>query len=474
MRKRERFFINGKWRQPSSGDVIEVVDAGDESLLGTVPVAKKAEVDEAVKAAREAFGKWADTPVAARAELLEKTADNLKARAPEIAEVISREVGMPLKMSQRIQAALPVIVTASYAKLLQEFSFEVRIANSRVFRVPKGVVATITPWNYPLHQLVGKVAPALAAGCTVVAKPASEAPLSAFLLAEAIEAAGFPPGVFNLVSGDGPTTASLLVQHADVDMISFTGSTATGAKIAAAAAATAKRVTLELGGKSPSLVLNDADFPRALKTTVNNCFLNSGQTCNALTRLLVPRNRLAEVEEQVATLVAGMTLGDPGDPNTKLGPLVSARQRDRVRQYIREAIQAGTRLLIGGDDPPEGLSRGFYVRPTVFTEVDPGAVIAQEEVFGPVLCIIGYREVEEAIAIANGTRYGLAAAVWSADSERAVQVARRIRAGQIDINGAPFNALAPFGGFKQSGYGRELGVFGLEEYLEPLSIQLSA
>jgi len=474
MRKMEHLFIDGKWRQPANDDIIEVIDAGNESLLGTVPVAREADVDAAVKAARQAWGDWADTPAAVRAGLLQQAAEQLKARAPEIAEVISREVGMPLKMCQRIQAALPVIVMGSYADLLREFSFEVRVANSRVFRVPKGVVATITPWNYPLHQLVGKVAPALAAGCTVVAKPASEAPLSAFLLAEAIEAAGFPPGVFNLVSGDGPGTASLLVQHAGVDMISFTGSTATGAQIAAAAAQTAKRVTLELGGKSPSLVLDDADFPKALKSTVNNCFLNSGQTCNALTRLLVPRHRLAEVEEQVAPLVAGMTLGDPGDPATKLGPLVSARQRDRVRQYIQEAIQAGTRLLIGGAEPPEGLSRGFYVRPTVFTAVDPGAAIAQEEVFGPVLCLIGYRDVEEAVAIANGTRYGLAAAVWSADTDRAVQVARRIRAGQIDINGAPFNPLAPFGGFKQSGYGRELGVFGLEEYLEPLSIQLSA
>ncbi len=474
MRKMEHLFIGGKWRQPANDDIIEVIDAGNESLLGTVPVAREADVDAAVKAARQAWGDWADTPAAVRAGLLQQAAEQLKARAPEIAEVISREVGMPLKMCQRIQAALPVIVMGSYANLLTEFSFEVRVTNSRVFRVPKGVVATITPWNYPLHQLVGKVAPALAAGCTVVAKPASEAPLSAFLLAEAIEAAGFPPGVFNLVSGDGPGTAGLLVQHAGVDMISFTGSTATGAQIAAAAAQTAKRVTLELGGKSPSLVLDDADFPKALRSTVNNCFLNSGQTCNALTRLLVPRHRLAEVEEQVAPLVAGMTLGDPGDPATKLGPLVSARQRDRVRQYIQEAIQAGTRLLIGGAEPPEGLSRGFYVRPTVFTAVDPGAAIAQEEVFGPVLCLIGYRDVEEAVAIANGTRYGLAAAVWSADTDRAVQVARRIRAGQIDINGAPFNPLAPFGGFKQSGYGRELGVFGLEEYLEPLSIQLSA
>jgi acyl-CoA reductase-like NAD-dependent aldehyde dehydrogenase len=474
MRKMEQLFIGGKWRRPASGEVIEVIDAGDESLLGTVPVAKQADVDAAVGAARQAFPSWAETPAAVRAQLLEKTAEILKARAPEIAEVISREVGMPLKMCQRIQAALPVTVTSSYAQLLQTYPFEVQIANSRVFRVPKGVVAAITPWNYPLHQLVGKVAPALAAGCTVVAKPASEAPLSAFLLAEAIEAAGFPPGVFNLVSGDGPGTANLLVQHADVDMISFTGSTATGAQIAAAAAPTAKSVTLELGGKSPSLVLPDADFPKALRTTVNICFLNSGQTCNALTRLLVPQNRLGEVEEQVAPLVAGMKLGDPGDPATKLGPLVSARQRDRVRQYIREAVQSGIRLLIGGEAPPEGLSRGFYVQPTVFTDVDPGAVIAQEEIFGPVLTIIGYRDEAEAVAIANGTRYGLAAAVWSADSDRAFQVAKRLRAGQIDINGAPFNALAPFGGFKQSGYGRELGVFGLEEYLEPLSIQLSA
>ncbi len=474
MRKMEQLFIGGKWRKPSSSEIIEVIDAGNESLLGTVPAARQTDVDEAVKAARQALGDWADTPAAVRAQLLQQAADQLQARAAEIAEVISREVGMPLKMSQRIQAALPVIVMGSYAKLLPEFSFEVQIANSRVIRVPKGVVATITPWNYPLHQLVGKVAPALAAGCTVVAKPASEAPLSAFMLAQALEAAGFPPGVFNLVSGDGPTTAGLLVRHPDVDMISFTGSTATGVQIAAAVAATAKRVTLELGGKSPSLVLDDADFPKALRTTVNNCFLNSGQTCNALTRLLVPRTRLAEVEEQVAPLVAGMKLGDPADPATKLGPLVSARQRDRVRQYIREAIRAGTRLLIGGDDPPEGLDRGFFVQPTVFTQVDPAAPIAQEEVFGPVLCIIGYRDEEEAVAIANGTRYGLAAAVWSTDTDRAVRIARRIRAGQIDINGAPFNPLATFGGFKQSGYGRELGVFGLEEYLEPLSIQLSA
>jgi acyl-CoA reductase-like NAD-dependent aldehyde dehydrogenase len=474
MRKMEQLFIGGKWRRPSSGEVIEVIDAGDESLLGTVPVAQQADVEAAVDAARQAFPTWAETPAAARAQLLEKTAEILKARAPEVAEVISREVGMPLKMCQRIQAVLPVTVTSSYAQLLKEYAFEVQIANSRVFRVPKGIVAAITPWNYPLHQLVGKVAPALAAGCTVIAKPASEAPLSAFLLAEAIEAAGFPPGVFNLVSGDGPGTANLLVQHADVDMISFTGSTATGAKIAAAAAPTAKSVTLELGGKSPSLVLPDADFPRALRTTVNICFLNSGQTCNALSRLLVPQNRLSEVEEQVAALVAGMKLGDPGDPATKLGPLVSARHRDRVRQYIRQAIKSGIRLLIGGDAPPEGLSKCFYVQPTVFTDVDPGAVIAQEEIFGPVLTIIGYRDEAEAVAIANGTRYGLAAAVWSADSDRAFQVAKRLRAGQIDINGAPFNALAPFGGFKQSGYGRELGVFGLEEYLEPLSIQLSA
>lgn len=473
MRKMERLFIGGKWRPPSTGDSVEVIDAGNESLLGTVPVAGKKDVDEAVGAAREALGSWSDTPAELRAELLSRLADNLKARADEIAGVISREVGMPLKMSQRIQAALPVAVTLGCVELLRKFPFEVRIANSRVFRVPKGVVAAITPWNYPLHQLVGKVAPALAAGCTVVAKPASEAPLSAFLLAEAIEAAGFPPGAFNLVSGDGAGTGSLLVRHPGVDMVSFTGSAAVGAKIAADAASALKRVTLELGGKSPSLVLDDADFPKAVRTTVNNCFLNSGQTCSALTRMLIPANRLGETEQQVAQLVSEMKVGDPGDPGAKLGPLVSARQRDSVLLHIKRAIQSGVRLLVGGDDPPEGLERGFYVRPTVFTEVDPEAPIAQEEVFGPVLCIISYRDVEHAVEIANGTRYGLAAAVWSADADRAVQIARRIRAGQTDINGAPFNPMAPFGGFKQSGYGRELGIFGLEEYLEPLSIQLS-
>lgn len=474
MWKRERLFIGGNWRLPSAGGIVEVIDAGNERLIGTVPVAGKKEVDEAVGAAREALGNWSDTPAELRAELLSRLADNLKARADEIAGIISREVGMPLKMCQRIQAALPVTVTLGCAKLLREFPFEVRIANSRVFRVPRGVVAAITPWNYPLHQLVGKVAPALAAGCTVVAKPASEAPLSAFLLAEAIEAAGFPPGAFNLVSGDGAGTGGILLRHAGVDMVSFTGSAAVGTKIAAEAACTLKRVTLELGGKSPSLVLDDADFPKALRTTVNNCFLNSGQTCTALTRLLTPVNRLVETEQQVAQLVSEMKVGDPGDPVAKLGPLVSARQRDSVLQHIRDAIQSGVRLLIGGDAPPEGLERGFYVRPTVFTEVDPEAPIAQEEVFGPVLCIIGYRDVEHALEIANGTRYGLAAAVWSADADRAVRIARRIRAGQIDINGAPFNPMAPFGGFKQSGYGRELGIFGIEEYLEPLSLQLTA
>ena len=358
MREMKHLFIGGKWRAPSSSDVIQVIDAADESLLGTVPAAGKADVDAAVMAARQALGKWAETPVALRAELLEKTADNLKARAPEIAEVISREVGMSLKMSQRIQAVLPVIVTASYAKLLQEFPFEIQIANSRVFRVPKGVVAAITPWNYPLHQLVGKVAPALAAGCTVVAKPASEAPLSAFSAGGGHRGGRVSPRRVQSGHGRRPHHGRSAgpARRGRYDLFYRVHrhrrqNCRRGGRVG-------QESHPGTGGQVALTGLEDADFPKALRSTVNNCFLNSGQTCNALTRLLVPRDRLAEVEEQVAPLVAGMKLGDPGDPDTKLGPLVSARQRERVRQYIREAIQAGTRLLVGGAGSAPGARPG--------------------------------------------------------------------------------------------------------------------
>lgn len=467
---RDRLFIAGQWKR-SAGRQIDVLDAASEEVVGRVPEATADEVAQACAAARDAFPGWSSTDPSKRSELLLKLSEILDRRSGEVAEIVSREVGMPIKLSKRIQAGLPVIVSRQYAELLETFRFEEQVGNSRVTMVPKGVVAAITPWNYPLHQLVNKVAPALAAGCTVVAKPSEEAPLSAFILAEAIEEAGFPAGVFNLVTGYGGTTGKALVEHPAVDMISFTGSNATGRAIAAMAASTAKRVTLEMGGKSPSVLLDDAEMSPAVRSTLANCFLNSGQTCTALTRLLVPHSRIDEVEDLVAEQVKTFVVGDPQDPATRLGPLVSARQRDRVLDYIEKGKASGAKILAGGSR--ENLpGKGYFVAPTVFSRVAADSTIAQEEIFGPVLCIVPYEGEEEAVQIANGTVYGLAAAVWSADPERALRVARRIRAGQIDINGAPFNPRAPFGGFKQSGYGRELGRWGLDEFVEPQSFQL--
>ncbi len=378
---------------------------------------------------------------------------------------------MPLKLSRRIQAGLPVAVWESYVKLLGEYAFEERIGNSLVLREPVGVAACITPWNYPLHQAVAKVAPALAAGCTVVLKPSEVAPLSAFILAEIIHEAGLPAGVFNLLTGTGAEVGEQLTQDPDVDLISFTGSLRAGRRVAELAAGTVKRVTLELGGKSAAVVLDDADLPTAVKATVAACFINSGQTCTAHTRLLVPE-RLYQQAATLAVAAAGaFAPGDPLNEQTRLGPLVSAAQRERVRDYIRRGIAEGAELLLGGAEPPDGLATGFFVRPTVFGGVTPEMTIAREEIFGPVLSIMACRDEDEAVSIANGTIYGLAAAVWSGDPQRAEQVACRLKAGQVDINGGTFNLLAPFGGFKQSGYGRELGAFGLEEFLEIKSMQ---
>jgi len=339
-------------------------------------------------------------------------------------------------------------------------------------REPVGVVGAITPWNYPLRQIASKVAPALAAGCTVVVKPSEVAPLNAFLLAEIVDAIGLPPGVLNLVTGYGPVVGEALAAHPDVDMISFTGSTLAGRRVSERAAPTVKRVALELGGKSANVILEDADLERAVNSGVGACFLNSGQTCSALTRMLVPRGRLAEAEQIAAAAAERFTTGDPFDPATKLGPLVSERQRERVRGYIARGIAEGARLLTGGADAPAGQETGYFVLPTVFSDVTSEMTIAQEEIFGPVLVLIAHDGDEDAIRIANDTIYGLAGAVWSADEERAKLVARRIRTGQVDINGAAYNPLAPFGGYKQSGHGRELGPFGIDEFLEVKSLQL--
>jgi acyl-CoA reductase-like NAD-dependent aldehyde dehydrogenase len=335
-----------------------------------------------------------------------------------------------------------------------------------------GVVGCITPWNYPLHQICAKVAPALAAGCAVVVKPSEVTPLNSFILAEIVEELGLPAGLFNLVTGDGPGVGEPMAAHADIDMVSFTGSTRAGRRVSEVAAGTVKRVALELGGKSPNVILDDADLQAAVVDGIGKCYLNSGQTCSALTRMLVPREKLEAAEQIAAAVVSQIKVGDPFEPDTTLGPLVSDAQRERVRGYIRKGQEEGAKLVAGGEEPPEGLDSGYFVKPTVFSDVRPDMTIAQEEIFGPVLSIIPYDDEDDAVRIANDSIYGLAGGVWSGDPEHAKRVARRIRTGQVEINGATFNPVAPFGGFKQSGHGRELGKFGLEEFLEIKSLQL--
>jgi aldehyde dehydrogenase (NAD+)/betaine-aldehyde dehydrogenase len=457
---RDKLYIDGAWVAPSTSDTVEVIDSATEEVIGTVPLAGVPDVDAAVKAARAAFAEWS------------RIGEALGARMADIGQLIAHEVGMPLSLSMLIQAGLPISTFMSMASLVEQVVWEEQVGNSLVVREPVGVVGAITPWNYPLHQIAAKVAPALAAGCTVVLKPSEVAPLNAFLLADVIHEVGLPSGVFNLVSGVGPVVGEAIAAHPGVDMVSFTGSTRAGRRVGEVAAQTVKRVALELGGKSANVILEDADLAKAVATGVTMCYLNSGQTCSALTRMVVPRSRLAEVEEIAAREAEATTPGDPFGDGTRMGPLVSAVQRDRVRSYIQKGIDEGAKLITGGTEAPDGLDVGFYVRPTVFSDVRTDMTIAQEEIFGPVLSILPYDTEEEAIDIANDSAYGLAGAVWAADPERAKQVARRIRTGQVDINGGSFNSLAPFGGFKQSGHGRELGRFGLEEFLEIKSLQL--
>ena len=471
MEIREQLYIDGRWVPGAGAGRIDVVCGSTEEVMARIPEGNAADVDAAVRSARAAFEGWAATPVAGRAAFLQKIQGGLKARSEEIGKIIAREVGMPLKLATMIQAGLPVLSFGIIAKILEDFPFEERIGNSLVVREPVGVVAAITPWNYPLHQIAAKVAPALAAGCTVVVKPSEVAPLNAFILAEIIDAAGLPKGVFNLVTGYGAVAGEALVGHPEVDMISFTGSTRAGKRISELAARSVKRVALELGGKSASILLEDADLAAAVKGTVSSCFLNSGQTCAAHTRMLVPESMYDEAAKLVVAEASKYTVGDPFSETSKLGPLVSSAQRERVRGYIRKGIEEGAELLCGGPEAPPALPSGWYVKPTVFGRVHPDSTIAQEEIFGPVLSIIVYKDEEEAVAIANNSMYGLSGGVWSKDESRAVRVARRIRTGQVDINGGPFNLLAPFGGFKQSGHGREYGRVGLEEFLEYKSLQ---
>jgi acyl-CoA reductase-like NAD-dependent aldehyde dehydrogenase len=469
---KDRIFIGGEWVAASGADPLEVVNPTTEEVLGTIPGCSPVDVDRAVDAARDAFDSWSQTPREERARYIAAIAAGLNERGDEIAATITQELGMPLKLSRIIQVGLPASQFASMPKLIEEVAWEEEIGNSRVLREPVGVLGAITPWNYPLNQIAAKVAPALAAGCTVVLKPSEVTPLNAFLLAEVIEAAGLPAGVFNLVTGTGPVVGEAIATHPGVDMVSFTGSTRAGRRVSELAAATVKPVAMELGGKSPNLILDDADLEKAVPDGVAKCFLNSGQTCSALTRMLVPRQRLAETEELAKAAAETFTPGDPFEASTRLGPLVSEVQRERVRGYIEKGVEEGARLITGGTEPPEGLERGYFVRPTVFSEVDAEMTIGQEEIFGPVLVIQPYEGEDDAVRIANSTEYGLAGGVWAADSERAIAVARRIRTGQIEINGGAFNPLAPFGGYGQSGHGRENGRYGIEELLQVKSLQL--
>ena len=463
-------YINGAWHKAHNPAVFEVHDSTTEEVMATVPQGTAEEATQAVLAARAAFPAWSALSVEERCVYIDKIVAGLKARTDEMGTAIAREVGMPIKLAKMIQVGGPVFNWGNAAKAARAFHWEEKVGNSLVVREPIGVVGCITPWNFPLNQITLKVAPALAAGCTVVLKPSEIAPVNAMILTEIIHAAGLPAGVFNLVNGLGPVVGEVLASHPEVDMVSFTGSTRAGKRVAELAAASVKRVTLELGGKSASVILPDADLAAAVKGTIGACLLNSGQTCSAHTRMLVPANRYDEVKALVQAAIAKFTLGASLDENTRLGPLVSAAQRERVLGFIRQGLEEGAELVAGGSDKP-AFDKGYFVQPTVL-RVQPNDTLAREEIFGPVLVILTYDTEEEAIRIANDTIYGLGGGVWSVDLDHAMAVARQIRTGQVDINGAPFNGNAPFGGYKQSGNGRENGRYGLEEFLEYKALQL--
>lgn len=474
MIERTKLYIGGQWTAPSSPHTLTVTDSNTGEAYATIPAGSQADVNAAVDAARTAFAGWSQASPADRARVLQKIGEGLQARSDELTRTIAIEVGTPLKACAIVQVAAPVSSWAYYSKLSRDFSYEERVGNSLVVREPVGVVAAITPWNYPLNQITQKVAPALAGGCTVVLKPSEVAPLNAFVLAEVIHEAGVPPGVFNLVTGRGSVVGEALAAHPDVDMVSFTGSTGAGRRVSEVGSQTIKRISLELGGKSASIVLDDADLEKAVKASIANCYLNAGQTCAAWTRLLVPRAHLEQVRRLARETAESFVVASAFADGAKLGPLVSAAQRDRVLTYMRLGLEEGAELVVGGPEPLANAGNGYFVRPTVFVVDNPQATIARDEIFGPVLTIIPYDTEEDAVRIANDSIYGLSGAVWARTDDHALQVARQLRTGQVHINGGRWNALAPFGGFKQSGQGRENGVYGLDEFLEYKAIQLCA
>ena len=463
-------YIDGRWLAPSGQGMAEVINPATEEIAGRVPLGDEQDVERAVAAARRAFGPWSRTASSVRAGYIRALAEQLRLRADEMAAVITRELGMPVQWCRSVQVEGPIIGLEQYAELAGLMDQVREVGNSLVIREAVGVCAFINPWNYPLHQLLGKLAPALAAGCTVVVKPSQETPLHAFLLAQMIEAIGLPDGVFNLISGPGSKVGEALAKHPDVDMVSFTGSTGAGVRVAQAAAPSVKRVCLELGGKSPLLIAEDADLAAAVQYGVQDVMINSGQTCTALTRMLLPASRYAEAVEMAREQTLGLVMGDPLDPQSFLGPMCSAAQRRTVQDYIRVGQQEGARRVCGGDQA--AFERGFYVTPTLFADVDNRMRIAQEEIFGPVLCLIPYTDEAHVLQIANDSPFGLSSAVWAGSAERALHLGRQVRAGQCFINGAAFNYQAPFGGYKQSGNGREWGEEGLNEFVEVKAIQV--
>ena len=463
-------YYDGAWQASTVSDAIDVISSATEQVVGRVPRGTAEDVDRAVKAARRGFEAWSQVSVEERAQWLEKLAAAMKTSVPQVAEAISHEVGTALSYSTKVQVEFPVMMIGLNGRFIRSAKLEEELGHSLVIKEPIGVVGCITPWNYPLHQVVCKMAPALAAGCTVVLKPAELAPLSAFMLAEAAHEVSLPAGVLNIVSGPGRVVGEAIVGHPDVDMVSFTGSLAAGRRVGSLAGDGIKKVCLELGGKSAFIVLDDAPFEKAVAAGVNNCMQNSGQTCSAWTRMLVPRARHDEVAELAAAQLAKLTLGDPFDPATRLGPLASAAQRDTVLDYIETGKREGATLVAGGGRPAQ-LGTGYFVEPTIFADVAPGMTIAREEIFGPVLSIMPCDTEADAVRIANDSIYGLAGGVWAGTKERAMEVARRMRTGQVDINGGRFNILAPFGGYKKSGIGREIGPLALEEFFQLKAIQ---
>ncbi|MEV6218206.1 aldehyde dehydrogenase family protein [Nocardia sp. NPDC051833] len=464
-----KIYVDGDWVASDGAGRIEVVDPTTETPIAAVAEGTARDVDRAVRAARAAFPGWSALRGAERAGYLQRAHEVVMARYGELTALVSRDMGMPVSFAGPVQIEMPAGNLAVFAELARSYEFDnEEVGNALIVREPVGVVGAITPWNYPLHQVVLKIGAALAAGCTVVLKPTEVAPLIAYELVGIFDEIGLPAGVFNLVSGYGPVVGEAIAAHPGIDMVTFTGSTQAGKRVAKVAAETVKRVALELGGKSANVILDDADLEQAVTDGIGKCFLNSGQTCSALTRMLVPQNRIADAARIAAEVAAAYRVGDPAAETTVLGPLVNANQLTRVRAYIDSGVAEGATLVLDGRETAE--TKGYFVGATVFADVTEEMTIAREEIFGPVLSIMGYRDEDEAVRIANNSDFGLAGGVWSGDTERALRVARQLRTGQVEVNGGEFNIAAPFGGYKQSGVGREAGTFGLEEFLEVKAI----